>query len=74
VPIQARILKVGSVRLPTGLGGDRLMVSLTYSADGAFPRIAYVDAERDSPEERRRVIAEDLERARAEAPQSVELP
>ena len=74
MPVKVSILAVGVVQLPVGPGVTKRMVSLTYSADGAFPRIAYVEANKDTPEERRRVIAEDLKKAATEVPPTLELP
>jgi hypothetical protein len=73
MPVKVSILAVGRVQLPVALGVSKEMVSITYSAGGAFPRIAYVEAEKDTPEERRRVITEDLKKAAAEVPPTLEL-
>ena len=74
MPVKVSILAVGVVQLPVGPGVTKRMVSLTYSADGAFPRIAYLEADKDTPEERRRVIAEDLKKAKAEVPPELTIP
>ena len=74
MPRTVNILAVGEVQLPAGPGMTRRMVSITYSVDGSFPRIAYVDAEKDTPEERKRAITEDWQKAQAQKPQTLELP
>jgi hypothetical protein len=38
------------------------------------PRTVYVDKDKDSPEERQRVIRADLEAVRAERPEFLEIP
>jgi len=74
MPVKVSILAVGRVQLPVAPGVNKEMVSITYSAGGAFPRIAYLDAAKDTTEERRRVIAEDLKKAATEVPPTLELP
>jgi hypothetical protein len=74
VPIKVEILAVGEVHLPVGVMATKRMRSITYSADGAMPRIVYVEPDKDTPEERRRLIAEDVKRAAAETRPTLELP
>jgi hypothetical protein len=74
MPQTVSILAVGSVQLPTGLGTSRRMVSITYSVDGSMPRIVYIDADKDTPEERRRVVAEDWAQAQSHTPETLEIP
>ena len=73
MPVQVSILAVGEVNLPVSPGVSRRFRSVTYSADGGFPRIVYIDPGKDTPEERRRVIAEDIKQAATETPQMFEL-
>jgi hypothetical protein len=74
MPRTVSILAVGSIQLPTGVGTSRRMVSVTYSVDGSMPRIVYIDPDKDTPEERRRLIAEDWEKAQAHTPETMEIP
>jgi hypothetical protein len=39
-----------------------------------MPRIVYIDPDKDTPEERRRLIAEDWEKAQAHTPETMEIP
>jgi len=73
MPQTVSILAVGVIQLPSGVGTSRLMRSITYSVDGAMPRIVYLDPENDTPEERRRVIAEDWKQFQNRPPQTLEL-
>ncbi len=50
------------------------MVAITYSAPDVPPRTVFVDKAKDTPQERQRVIKEDLEAARAARPTLFELP
>jgi hypothetical protein len=68
------ILSEGYITLPTGVGTSRRMLSVTYSVDGAMPRIVYLDPDKDTPDERKRVIAEDWQKAQGESPPTIELP
>jgi len=74
MPVQVSILSVGEVQLPVAPGVTRLLRSITYSADGAFPRIVYVEPDKDTPAERRRLIAEDLKKAKEETPEGLTIP
>ncbi len=74
MPQTVSIMAVGTVQLPVAPGVTRAMHSITYSVDGSFPRIVYVDADKDTPEERRRAITEDWKKAQTESPPTLELP
>lgn len=55
-------------------GGEAGQVAITYSTGDIPPRTVFVDKAKDTPQERQRVIKEDLEAARAAKPTSFELP
>jgi hypothetical protein len=74
MPQTVSIITVSEITLPGGLGSSRRMVSITYSVDGGPPRIVYVDPDKDTPDERRRVIAEDWKQAQQHVPETLELP
>lgn len=74
MPVQVSILAEGKVELPVAPGVFKVFRSVTYVAEDTWPRVVYIDLEKDSLEERRRVIAEDMERAKTERPQTLELP
>lgn len=74
MPVQVSILAETRIQLLVAPGVFKAVRSITYSADGGFPRVVNIELERDTPEERRRVIAEDIERAKTERPTSFELP
>ena len=71
MPRTVSILAVSRVQLPVAAGVSRSMTSITYSVDGSPPRIVYIDAEKDTPEERKRAIAEDWKNAQTEKPQTL---
>ncbi|KKN36992.1 hypothetical protein LCGC14_0768030 [marine sediment metagenome] len=50
------------------------MVAITYSTSDVPPRTVFVDKDKDTAEERQRVIKEDLEAARAAGAERFELP
>jgi len=50
------------------------MIAITYSTPDVPPRTVFVDKAKDTPEERQRVIGEDLEAARAARPTFLDLP
>lgn len=74
MPEWVDILKVTEVVPGEPGGGVAGQVAITYSTDDIPPRTVFVDKDKDTPEERQRVIKEDLEAARATKPTSFELP
>jgi hypothetical protein len=74
VPETVRILRV--VEIPEGVGAEPQVarVAITYSTPQVPPRTIYVDKDRDSQEERQRVIKEDLEGFRAQRVELLEIP
>ena len=50
------------------------MVAITYSTPDVPPRTVFVNKSKDTPEERQRVIGEDLEAVRAARPTFLDLP
>ena len=74
MPEAVRIHKVAEVS-PGELGaGEVDQVAITYSAEDVHPRTVFVDKDKDTPQERQRVIKEDLEAARAPGKEFLELP
>ncbi|OGQ17419.1 MAG: hypothetical protein A2138_26910 [Deltaproteobacteria bacterium RBG_16_71_12] len=71
---QVRIAAERPVDLPASPGTAKRMIMITYVAYDMPPRIVYVDGENDTPEERARVISEDLEVARSSKPPTLNLP
>lgn len=61
--------KVGQ---PGVTGPDQ--VAITYSTGDVPPRTVFIDKAKDTPQERQRVIKEDLEAARVARPTFLELP
>ncbi|MGH6996678.1 MAG: hypothetical protein ACREEO_00735 [Phenylobacterium sp.] len=59
---------------PVSPGVDGELVQVVYAASDGVPRNVYIPVERDSPEERIRVIAEDLAAVRSTIPKTLELP
>ena len=74
MPETVAILRETSIPLPVAPGVTRQMVAITYAAADVGPRIVYIEPGRDSPEERKRVIAADIKAARAETPNTLEIP
>ena len=74
MPVQVSILAEGKVELPVAPGVFKVFRSITYATEDMWPRVVYIELEKDSEEERVRVIRDDLERAKTERPQTLELP
>lgn len=55
-------------------GDPRDVVAITYATAAVPPRTVFIDKEKDTPQERQRVIKEDLEAARAARSVPFELP
>ena len=55
-------------------GDPRDVVAITYATAAVPPRTVFIDKGKDTPEERRRVIKEDLEAARAARSTPFQLP
>jgi len=73
MPETVSILHESRVRLPVAPGASRTMIALTYAVADFPPRIVYVDPGHDSPEERKRLITEDLRAARARTPTTLDV-
>ena len=73
MPRTVRIHGVSPISVPGGATGVHQLLAISYSVDGGLPRAVVIDADNNTPEERRRVIAEDIERTKSEAPESFEL-
>lgn len=65
MPDPVRIVGVADAVAGEPGGGELGQVAITYSTPDVPPRTVFVDKEKDTPEERRRVIKEDLEAVRA---------
>lgn len=74
MPEKVNILSRRTVQAAAGPGIIRPMISVTYAAENMMPRVVYLDALKDSPEELRRVIAEDLRLAREGTVETLDLP
>jgi len=74
MPEQVRVHRVTEVPAAEALTGEVDQVSITYSTSDVPPRTVFIDKEKDTPAERQRVIKEDLEAARANRGESLELP
>ena len=74
MPEAVRIIKVTEVTPGDPGGGEIGQVAITYSTEDVPPRTVFVDQAKDTPEERGRVIKEDLEAARATGREFFELP
>lgn len=74
MPEKVTILNEHPMPLSVAPGVVKYMVAITYAAQNMFPRTVYIPQEEDSEEERRRVIAEDLEAARKTVPPTLEVP
>ena len=74
MPELVRVLSVTEVPAAEALAGEVDQVAITYSTSDVPPRTVFVDKEKDTPEERQRVIREDLEAARADRGETLELP
>ncbi len=74
MPQQVSILSVGTVPLTVAPGVFHYMRSITYATETMFPRTVYLEVDKDTPEERIRIIAEDIEKAKVERPETLEIP
>lgn len=74
MPETVDIISERRVPLPTGPAGGREFVRIVYRAAGQLPRQVLVDSLHDSPEERARLIAEDLRAARQGERSTLVLP
>ena len=74
MPESVTILSRRTVQAAAGPGVVLPMVSVTYAAEGMMPRVVFLDAAKASPEDLRRVIAEDLRLAREGAVETLVLP
>ena len=74
MPETVSVLSESLVLLPVAPGITKPMKALTYAAFGIPFRIVYIDPAKDTPDERKRAIADDLRAARQAVPQTLELP
>ena len=74
MPDLAKILRVTDVAPGQPGGGEIGQVAITYSTADVPPRTVFVDKEKDTPAERRRVIQEDLETVRGAPKQFLDIP
>ena len=74
MPEQVVIIREGRVPLPSARGAQREMIEIVYHAAGLFPRSVFVDPAHDTPDERVRLITEDLRQAREHIPPRLTLP
>lgn len=74
MPETVSILSVRTVRRPVAPGVTSDQYAVTYAATGLTPRVVYVDVEKYSDDELRRVIAEDLRQARGAPAKTLEIP
>jgi hypothetical protein len=74
MPETVSILGERTTSLPVAPGVSKPFVAITYVATGLAPRIAYVEAEKDTVDERKRVIAEDIKAARSAPTRTIDLP
>lgn len=74
MPERVRIHRVTDA--PTGdpPGTTGPGVAITYSTPDVGPRTVFIEADKDSPEERQRVIKEDLEAVRGTRREYIDLP
>jgi len=65
MPDAVRLVRVTEVVPGRAGGGEPGQVAITYSAEDVPPRTVFIDKDKDTTQERQRVIKEDLEAARA---------
>lgn len=73
MPETVSILRVQRVPRPSSPGRSRDELAITYAVAGLTPGIVYLDPANDTPEERRRLIAEDVQERRGAKPDTVEI-
>lgn len=74
MPKEVLIRSVEEMALFDEAGVGREVVAITYATAAVAPRTVFIDKDKDTPEERQRVIKEDLEAARAAKSTTLELP
>ena len=74
MPETVSILSERRIPRPVAPGVTSDQLAITYAAVGLPPRIVYLDPEKDTPDERKRVIAADIIAARAAKPSTLDLP
>ena len=74
MPESVRIISVTDVVPGDPGGGEAGQVAITYSTPDVPPRTVFVEKEKDTPQERQRVIKEDLEAVRAGRPTFLDIP
>ncbi len=73
MPELVKVLRVTDVEAgQPGVPGPN-MIAITYSTSDVPPRTVFIDKAKDTPQERQRVIKEDLEAARANRGTTLEL-
>ncbi|KKM24965.1 hypothetical protein LCGC14_1599750 [marine sediment metagenome] len=74
MPEQVLIRNVQEIPVFDGAGVGREVVAITYSSRTVAPRTVFIDKEKDTPQERQRVIKGDLETVRAARAVPLDLP
>ena len=74
MPEQVLVRSVEELVHADAAGDLRDVVAITYATAAVAPRTVFIDKEKDTPQERQRVIKEDLEAARAARSTPFELP
>ena len=73
MPQRVRVHNVREVTPGEPGGGGPGQIAITYSTGDVPPRTVFLDAGKDTPAERSRVIREDLEAARAAGAETLDL-
>ena len=74
MPEAVRIYSVAEIPAEETEGGVAAQVAIIYSTPDVLPRTVFVDKAKDTPQERQRVIKEDLEAARAPRKEFLDIP
>lgn len=74
MPETVEIYSVTEVPAGAGAEPEKAQVAITYATPEVPPRTVFVDKDADSPEERQRVIKEDLEAVRARRREFLDIP
>ena len=74
MPEAVRVLRVTEISAAETEGDVADQVAITYSTPDVPPRTVIIDKDKDTVQERQRVIKEDLEAARATPSETLELP
>lgn len=74
MPETVSILSEADISLPVAPGHSHVMHAITYLANGLSPRIVYVDPAEDTTLKRQQLIRTDIDLARGQAPNTIEVP